>query len=105
MLTFGKPERVPFRLTHNMVDAFGVYGYEGGMLSLLRSPSKKADRDLGPFRKSCELTLKVLRQNEESLMTILETFVYDPTTDFIGKKVSRGYRLISTLGVPTNIIL
>ena len=67
-LTFEKPELVPFRLTHNMVDAFGVYGYEG------------------PFRKSCELTLQILRQNEDTLMTILETFVYDPTTDFIGKK-------------------
>ncbi|KAI9786756.1 MAG: serine/threonine-protein kinase M1 [Peltula sp. TS41687] len=67
-LTFEKPERVPFRLTQNMIDAFGVYGYEG------------------PFRKSCELTLKVLRSTEDNLMTILETFVYDPTTDFIGKK-------------------
>lgn len=28
-LTFEKPEMVPFRLTHNMVDAFGVYGFEG----------------------------------------------------------------------------
>lgn len=67
-LTFEKPERVPFRLTHNMVDAFGAYGYEG------------------PFRKSCELSLGILRQHEHTLMTILETFLYDPTTDFIGKK-------------------
>ena len=67
-LTFDKPELVPFRLTHNMIDAFGAYGYEG------------------PFRKSCELTLGILRQNEDTLMTILETFLYDPTTDFIGKK-------------------
>ncbi|MCJ1477208.1 serine/threonine-protein kinase M1 [Lambiella insularis] len=67
-LTFEKPELVPFRLTHNMVDAFGAYGYGG------------------PFRKSCELTLEILRQNEDTLMTILETFLYDPTTDFIGKK-------------------
>ncbi|KAL8735716.1 MAG: hypothetical protein Q9181_002719 [Wetmoreana brouardii] len=67
-LTFEKPEMVPFRLTHNMVDAFGAYGYEG------------------PFRKSCELTLRILRQHEDTLMTILETFLYDPTTDFIGKK-------------------
>ena len=66
--TFEKPELVPFRLTHNMVDAFGAYGYEG------------------PFRKSCELTLGILRQNVDTLMTILETFLYDPTTDFIGKK-------------------
>ena len=67
-LTFEKPELVPFRLTHNMIDAFGAYGYDG------------------PFRKSCELSLGILRGNEDTLMTILETFVYDPTTDFIGKK-------------------
>jgi len=67
-LTFEKPELVPFRLTHNMVDAFGAYGIEG------------------PFRKSCELTLTILRQHDDTLMTILETFLYDPTTDFIGKK-------------------
>jgi serine/threonine-protein kinase ATR len=62
-LTFAKPERVPFRLTHNMVAAMGIYGYEG------------------PFRKSSELTLSILRQQEETLMTILEAFIYDPTLD------------------------
>ncbi|OWP07483.1 protein kinase rad [Marssonina coronariae] len=64
-LTFVKPERVPFRLTHNMIDAMGMYGYEG------------------PFRKSSELTLKLLRQHEETLMTILEAFVHDPTLDLL----------------------
>ncbi len=63
--TFSQPEKVPFRLTHNMVDAMGVYGYEG------------------PFRTSCELTLKVVRQHEETLMTILESFLYDPTLDLL----------------------
>ncbi|WPG99769.1 protein kinase rad3 [Acrodontium crateriforme] len=67
-LTFEKPELVPFRLTHNMVDAMGPYGYEG------------------PFRKSSELTLSLLRQSKDTLMTVLETFLYDPTTDFVGKK-------------------
>jgi len=67
-LTFHQPERVPFRLTHNMVDAMGVYGYDG------------------PFRKSAELTLALLRQNEDTLMTILEAFVYDPTLDLLAKK-------------------
>ncbi|KAK5663169.1 hypothetical protein OQA88_6586 [Cercophora sp. LCS_1] len=62
-LTFAKPERVPFRLTHNMVAAMGIYGYEG------------------PFRHCSELTLRVLRQQEETLMTILEAFIYDPTLD------------------------
>jgi serine/threonine-protein kinase ATR len=70
-LTFEKPEMVPFRLTHNMVDAFGAYGYDG------------------PFRRCCEITLTLLRGNEDALMTILETFLYDPTTDFIGGKKKR----------------
>ena len=70
-LTFTKPERVPFRLTHNMADAMGIYGYEG------------------PFRKSSELTLKLLRQHEATLMTILEAFVYDPTLDLVKKADKR----------------
>jgi serine/threonine-protein kinase ATR len=69
-LTFAKPERVPFRLTHNMVAAMGIYGYEG------------------PFRKSSELTLSILRQQEETLMTILEAFIYDPTLDLQKEKKS-----------------
>ncbi|PHH88274.1 hypothetical protein CDD83_7758 [Cordyceps sp. RAO-2017] len=69
-LTFSKPERVPFRLTHNMVAAMGVYGYEG------------------PFRKSSELTLSILRQQEETLMAILEAFIYDPTLDLQKEKRS-----------------
>lgn len=66
--TLAKPEVVPFRLTQNMIDAFGAYGYNG------------------PFRRTCEITLRLLRQNEDALMTILETFLHDPTTDFIGKR-------------------
>jgi len=62
-LTFAQPERVPFRLTHNMVTAMGIYRYDG------------------PFRHCSELTLRVLRQQEETLMTILEAFIYDPTLD------------------------
>ncbi|KMU76984.1 kinase rad3 [Coccidioides immitis RMSCC 3703] len=72
------PELVPFRLTHNMIDAFGAYGYNG------------------PFRKTCELTQGLLRQNEDSLMTILETFLHDPTTDFIDKKKRTNPRVPDT---------
>ncbi|KAI9105925.1 hypothetical protein DFS34DRAFT_36356 [Phlyctochytrium arcticum] len=63
-LTFEKPERVPFRLTHNMVGAFGVTGTEG------------------IFRKCCEMTLAVLRANRDSLMSVLETFLYDPLCEW-----------------------
>ncbi|ETI22234.1 hypothetical protein G647_06307 [Cladophialophora carrionii CBS 160.54] len=78
-LTFEKPEMVPFRLTHNMIDAMGAYGYEG------------------PFRRCCEITLQLLRGNEDALMTILETFLHDPTTDFIN---SAGRKKKVVPGVP-----
>ncbi|KAH0602255.1 uncharacterized protein H6S33_009865 [Morchella sextelata] len=67
-LGFEKPERVPFRLTHNMVDALGVTGYEG------------------TFRRTCETTVRVLRNNEDTLMTVLETFLHDPAVDMVKKK-------------------
>ncbi|XP_023017943.2 serine/threonine-protein kinase atr isoform X2 [Leptinotarsa decemlineata] len=57
---FDWPERVPFRLTHNMVAAMGPLGVEG------------------IFRKSCACTLRVLRMNANTLMSIVAPFVYDP---------------------------
>ena len=82
-LTFEKPEMVPFRLTHNMIDAMGAYGYEG------------------PFRRCCEITLQLLRGNEDALMTILEAFLHDPTTDFIN---SAGRKKKVVPGVPSTPI-
>jgi serine-protein kinase ATM len=32
----------------------------------------------GVFRKTCEKTLEILRQNEKTLSTILEVLLYDP---------------------------
>jgi serine/threonine-protein kinase ATR len=58
--SFAWPERVPFRLTHNMVAAMGPLGVEG------------------MFRRSCEITLRVLRAQSETLMSVLRPFVYDP---------------------------
>lgn len=60
----GVPERVPFRLTHNMVHAMGVTGYEG------------------IFRKSCEVTLRLLREQSDPLMCILKTFIHDPLVEW-----------------------
>lgn len=54
------PERVPFRLTSNMLDGMGVLGIEG------------------TYRTSCEKALRVLRQNEEVILTILKVLAYDP---------------------------
>ncbi|KAJ9607992.1 serine/threonine-protein kinase M1 [Cladophialophora chaetospira] len=80
-LTFEKPEMVPFRLTHNMIDAMGAYGYEG------------------PFRRCSEITLQLLRGNEDALMTILETFLHDPTTDFINTDHRKKKKVVP--GVPS----
>ncbi|EIW68190.1 hypothetical protein TREMEDRAFT_32442 [Tremella mesenterica DSM 1558] len=62
--TFEIPERVPFRLTHNMVDALGVTGVEG------------------VFRKASEITLSILRSNSEALMSVLEAFAHDPLVEW-----------------------
>ena len=67
-LTFEKPEKVPFRITHNMVDAFGVTGVDGA------------------FRKRCEVTLRVMRAHNESLRCVLEAFVHDPFVEWSTKK-------------------
>ncbi|KAI1864693.1 hypothetical protein JX265_008417 [Neoarthrinium moseri] len=82
-LTFAQPERVPFRLTHNMVAAMGIHGYEG------------------PFRKCSELTLSILRQQEETLMTILEAFIFDPTLD-LQKDKKRKHEIVKLN--PTSVV-
>lgn len=81
-LTFEIPEVVPFRLTQNIVDAFGVTGVEGLIVAYLIKT--------GVFRKSCEATLQVLRFNRESLMSVLETFIHDPLCEWskVSKKAS-----------------
>lgn len=58
------PERVPFRLTHNMQHALGVTGVHG------------------TFTIACEHVLRLLRSHKEVLLTLLETFVYDPLVDW-----------------------
>lgn len=63
-MTLTKPEMVPFRLTQNVIDAFGVSGYEGA------------------FRKVSEITLRVLREHRDALYSVLETFVHDPLVDW-----------------------
>ncbi|KAJ0603861.1 putative non-specific serine/threonine protein kinase [Helianthus annuus] len=54
------PERVPFRLTRDIIDGMGVTGVEG------------------VFRRCCEENLSVMRTNKEALLTIIEVFIHDP---------------------------
>lgn len=48
--TFEVPEIVPFRLTHNMVNGMGPMGTEG------------------LFRRACEVTMRLMRDQREPLM-------------------------------------
>lgn len=59
-----KPEVVPFRLTQNMVDAFGPTGADGVY--------------------SCNLkaAMGTLRDNRDTLLSVLEPFVKDPVIDW-----------------------
>eukprot|EP01063_Lacrimia_lanifica_P002936 TRINITY_DN11593_c0_g2_i1.p1 TRINITY_DN11593_c0_g2~~TRINITY_DN11593_c0_g2_i1.p1 ORF type:complete len:1830 (+),score=761.08 TRINITY_DN11593_c0_g2_i1:514-5490(+) len=57
------PEVVRFRLTPNMVDAFGVCGVEG------------------VYRGCAELTMNILRTNKDTVMSIMDQFVNDPCMD------------------------
>ena len=70
--TMEVPEVVPFRLTHNMVDAFGPLGIEG------------------PFRISCEVALSVMRKERDVLMSVLRPFVFDPLVDWAKGSKSGG---------------
>lgn len=58
------PERIPFRLTRMLTKAMEVSGIEGN------------------FRTTCENTMRVMRDNKESLLAIMEAFVYDPLISF-----------------------
>ncbi|XP_055526666.1 serine/threonine-protein kinase Smg1 isoform X2 [Wyeomyia smithii] len=62
--TLRVPERVPFRMTPNLEEALGITGIEG------------------TFRLACEHVLKSLKKGRETLLTLLEAFVYDPLVDW-----------------------
>jgi FKBP12-rapamycin complex-associated protein len=53
-------ERVPFRLTRMLVAAMEVSGVQG------------------TFRSTCQSVMRVLRANADSIIAVLEAFVYDP---------------------------
>ncbi len=76
------PEKIPFRLTRMLTHAMEVSGIEGS------------------FRNTCEISMKVLRENKESLMAVLEAFVYDPLINWrlVQPDVERRADSTSTFG-------
>ena len=63
-LTFEKPEKVPFRLTHNMVDAMGPAGHQG------------------TFFATGVTIFKILRQHRDLIYHTLEAFLHDPLVEW-----------------------
>lgn len=53
-------EKVPFRLTRILIPALGISGVDG------------------VFRSTCILVMRNLRRHSETLLSILEAFIYDP---------------------------
>ena len=80
------PEKVPFRLTRMLTYAMEVSNIEGS------------------FRTTCEAVMKVLRENKESLMAVLEAFMHDPLMHWrLGVKeggVQPGTALAAVVGSP-----
>ena len=79
------PEKVPFRLTRMLIKAMEVSGIEGS------------------YRSTCERTMSVLRGSRDSLVTMLEAFVYDPLiswrlADISPEKSTSGQNLASKPG-------
>lgn len=73
--TFDWPERVPFRLTQNMLHAMGPLGFEG------------------VFRRACEVTMTVMRDQKDPLTSVLRTLIYDPLVEWSKPSRSRSTAL------------
>jgi len=84
------PERVPFRLTQNMLDGFGISGAEGeSECSAFMGRcfcSRPTAHLLGVFRIACEITMGLLRENKDTLMTVLDPFIHDPLVEWEDEK-------------------
>ncbi|KAM8927600.1 serine/threonine-protein kinase mTOR [Pelodytes ibericus] len=72
------PEKIPFRLTRMLTNAMEVTGLDGN------------------YRITCHTVMEVLREHKDSVMAVLEAFVYDPLlnwrlmdTNLKGNKRSR----------------
>lgn len=73
------PEKVPYRLTQNIVDAFGVLGLEGSYNATLCA------------------TLELFLKNRNILVSNLLSFVYDPLFEWRRKSTTAPKRIIEDL--------
>jgi PI-3-kinase-related kinase SMG-1 len=79
------PEVVPFRLTQSLEHALGVLGLKG------------------TFRVAAEQVLSALRRNKETLLTLLEAFVYDPLVDWSKQREEDEERRVMASGITISL--
>ncbi|KAJ7893431.1 hypothetical protein B0H14DRAFT_2684894 [Mycena olivaceomarginata] len=70
--------RYHFRLTQNIIDGLGVTGVEG------------------VFRIACEVTMQLLRDNKDSLMSVLDAFIHDPLVEWEDEKRKLVLEMLTT---------
>ncbi|PKU36400.1 serine threonine-protein kinase mtor- hypothetical protein [Limosa lapponica baueri] len=80
------PEKIPFRLTRMLTNAMEVTGLDGN------------------YRITCHTVMEVLREHKDSVMAVLEAFVYDPLLNW-RLMDSRDFSHDETLDVPTQVEL
>lgn len=72
-----------------MVDGLGVAGVEGTSSPTISAhkynPYTEVYR-LGVFRLACENTLQLLRDNRDTLMSVLDAFIHDPLVEWEDEK-------------------
>jgi FKBP12-rapamycin complex-associated protein len=71
------PEKIPFRLTRMLTNAMEVR-YVLSIQFTVTYATNQVSGIIGSFKLTCEISMGVLRENKESLLAVLEAFVYDP---------------------------
>lgn len=79
------PERVPFRMTRDMVDGMGYSGTQG------------------VFQRCAEETLRVLREQSDVVMTVLEVFKHDPLHSWTASELKLKKIQESAVGPPQQL--
>ncbi|XP_059048718.1 serine/threonine-protein kinase mTOR-like [Achroia grisella] len=77
------PEKIPFRLTRMLINAMEVTGIEG------------------TYRFTCESVMQVLHKHRDSVMAVLEAFVYDPLLNW--RLVDNDYRSLTESNFSSDI--
>lgn len=104
------PEKIPFRLTRMLINAMEVRTYNN-LLNIFRTALKTVVNNLlkvtgieGTYRSTCESVMTVLRNNKDSLMAVLEAFVYDPLLNWRLMETSAGPRRTAAVTAGATVI-